>query len=258
MLPQTQPRKRRNSSKVNLLISFIFHATLVLTLLYFAARQGLLGRQIQKISVEMIKEKPPQKPREPEKPKVEPPKIEQPKIAAAPKAEPPKEAPPSAAAPPTVAPPAAELPSFVFEGGKAVETSSDPVQLYKGQVEYALRSKWQRPDNLADDSYVAEVEVTVDPKGQISDPILAEGVGEPALGRFREAGFQNGDAHGPATADKLPLTRHGALRRAGGNRTPIAMTATFNHEMHESKGALSFGKTFRVVSRVLRFPEKSA
>jgi hypothetical protein len=177
MLPQTQPRKKRNSSKVNLLISFVFHATLVLTLLYFAARQGLLGRQIQKISVEMIKEKPPQKPKEPEKPKVEPPKIEQPKIVTAPKAEPPKEAQPPAAAPPTVAPPAAELPSFVFEGGKAVETSSDPVQLYKGQVEYALRSKWQRPDNLADDSYVAEVEVTVDPKGQISDPILEKGSG---------------------------------------------------------------------------------
>ena len=95
MLPQTQPRKKRNSSKVNLLISFIFHATLVLTLLYFAAREGLLGKQIQKISVEMIKEKPPEKPKEPEKPKVEPPKVEQPKIAATPKAEPPKEAPPA-------------------------------------------------------------------------------------------------------------------------------------------------------------------
>jgi TonB family protein len=51
------------------------------------------------------------------------------------------------------------------------------VQLYKGQVEYALRSKWQRPDNLPDDSYVAEVEVTVDPKGQISDPIMEKGSG---------------------------------------------------------------------------------
>ena len=58
-----------------------------------------------------------------------------------------------------------------------METSSDPVQLYKGQVEYALRSKWQRPDNLADDSYVAEVEVTVDRKGQISDPILEKASG---------------------------------------------------------------------------------
>ncbi len=171
MLPHTQPRKKRNSSKVNLLISFIFHATLVLTLLYFAARGGLLGKQIQKISVEMIKEKPPAKPKEPEKPKVEPPKIEQPKIAATPKAEPPKEAPPAAAAPPTVAPPAAELPSFVFEGGKAVETSSDPVQLYKSAVEYAMRSKWNRPDNLKDDDYVAEVNLSVGRDGQLRDPV---------------------------------------------------------------------------------------
>jgi hypothetical protein len=171
MLPQTQPRKKRNSSKVNLLISFVFHALIVLTALYFAARGGLLGRQIQKISVEMIKEKPPEKPKEPEKPKVEPPKVEQPKIVATPKAEPPKEALPSVAAPPTVAPPAAELPSFAFEGGKAVETSSDPVQLYKGQVEYALRSKWDRPDNLKDDDYVAEVTISVGRDGQLSHPV---------------------------------------------------------------------------------------
>ena len=171
MLPQTQARKKRNSSKVNLLISFVFHALIVLTALYFAARGGLLGRQIQKISVEMIKEKPPEKPKAPEKPKVEPPKVEQPRIVATPKAEPPKEALPSVAAPPTVAPPAAELPSFAFEGGKAVETSSDPVQLYKGQVEYALRSKWDRPDNLKDDDYVAEVTISVGRDGQLSHPV---------------------------------------------------------------------------------------
>jgi TonB family protein len=52
------------------------------------------------------------------------------------------------------------------------------VQLYKGYLEYALRSKWQRPNNLADDSYVAEVEVTVDRQGQISDPILEKGSGD--------------------------------------------------------------------------------
>jgi colicin import membrane protein len=172
MLPQTQPRKRRNSSRVNLLISFIFHAMLVLTLLYFAARQGLLGKQIQKISVEMIKEKPPEKPKATEKPKVEPPKIEQPKVAAAPKAEPPKEtAAPPTVAPPTVAPPATELPSFAFDGGKEVVSSSDPVQLYKSAVEYALRSKWSRPDNLKDDDYVAEVKLSVGHDGQLRDPI---------------------------------------------------------------------------------------
>ena len=81
-------------------------------------------------------------------------------------------------APPTVAPPAAELPSFEFEGGKTVETSSDPVQIYKGAVEYALRSKWNRPDNMADDNYVAEVDVTVSRDGQISDPVWRKGSGD--------------------------------------------------------------------------------
>ena len=177
MLPQTQARKKRNSSKVNLLISFTFHALIVVVGLYFAARGGLLGKQIQKISVEMIKEKPPEKPKVVEKPKVEPPK-EAPKLANAPKVEPPKEAPP-AAGPPTVAPPAAELPSFVFDGGKTVESSSDPVQLYKGLLEYAFRAKWDRPENLHDDDYVAEVGVTVDREGQITGVEWLKGSGNP-------------------------------------------------------------------------------
>jgi len=65
MIPNTQPRKVKNSSKVNLLISFIFHAVLVLALLYFAAREGLLGKKLEKISVQMVKEKPPEKPKLP-------------------------------------------------------------------------------------------------------------------------------------------------------------------------------------------------
>jgi hypothetical protein len=180
MLPQTQPRKRRNSSKVNLLISFAFHAAIVLTLVYFAAREGLLGRQLKKIAVEMVKEKPPEKPKEPEKPKPEPPKVEPPKVepqkvAVAPKAEPSRAvtSPPagsSVAAPPPAAPPAVEVPSFVFEGGKAVESVSDPVQLYKGFVEYALRSKWDRPVDVPDKDFVAEVEVSVDRTGRVSNP----------------------------------------------------------------------------------------
>jgi len=180
MLPQSQARKKRNSSKVNLLISFIFHALIVLAMFYFAARQGLLGKQLKKIAGEMVKEKPPEKPKEPEKPKVEPPKVEMPKVVEKPReVEEAKAAlPPPTEAPPMVAPPAAELPSFEFEGGKAVETSSDLVQLYKGAVEYALRSKWNRPDNIADDSFVAEVEVSVDRKGQISHPEWKKGSGD--------------------------------------------------------------------------------
>jgi hypothetical protein len=176
MQPHTQPRKKRNSSRVNLMISFTFHALIVVVALYFAARQGLLGKQLKKISIEMVKEKPPEKPKEPEKPKVEPPKIvETPKPAEVPK--PVETAKAQTVAPPIVAPPAVDLPSFEFEGGKAVVSSSDPVEIYKNAVEYAFRSKWNRPENMADDSYVAEVEVSVDRAGQVGDPVWQKGSG---------------------------------------------------------------------------------
>jgi outer membrane biosynthesis protein TonB len=174
MVPQTQPRKPRNSSRVNLLISFGFHALIVIVGFYFAARGGLLGNQMKKIAVEMVKEKPPEKPKEPEKPKVEPPKVEMPKEL--PKVEVPKvaEAPkvetPSIAAPPAVAPAAAELPSFNFEGGKAVETASSPVDVYRGLVQYAFTAKWNKPEDEEDDKFVAEVEVSIAKDGKISNP----------------------------------------------------------------------------------------
>ncbi len=177
MLVSTQKRKQRNSPKVNLIISAVFHGLILGGLLYFAAREGLLGKQIKKIAVEMVKEKPPEKPKELEKPKVakiEVPKVETPKIAEVPKIEPPKETaapPPASAAPPAVAPPAAELPAFAFEGGKTVVSSSDPVQLYKGLLESTLRYNWDRPKDLDDHTYVAEVEVAVDSSGTISDPV---------------------------------------------------------------------------------------
>jgi TonB family protein len=167
MLPQSQQRRKRNSSKVNLLISFVFHAALVVVLLYFAARSGILGNQFKKIAVQMIKEKAPPKPKPPP-PHVEPPKIT-PKITEPKMTETVAKAPPPTAAP-IVAPPATTLPSFDFSGGRAVETSSDPVQLYKGALEYAFRSRWDRPDNMDDGSFVVEVRVSVDRDGNISNP----------------------------------------------------------------------------------------
>jgi TonB family protein len=177
MIPQTEPRKKKNSSRVNLLISFTFHAVLVGLMIFFAARAGFLGKKIQKISVQMIKEKPPEKPKEP--PKVEPPKVEPPKVVTAPKvAEPPKQVAPPTVAPPVVAPANTELPSFEFGGGKTVDTESDPVQLYKGYVEFALRQKWNRPDNMDDDSFVAEVAVNIGRQGQISQLNFLKGSGD--------------------------------------------------------------------------------
>jgi hypothetical protein len=184
MLVGTQKRKKRNSTKVNLILSAIFHGAIVGVLLYFAAREGLLGKQIKKIAVEMVKEKPkePAKPKEPEKPKVDVAKVEQPKAAEVAKIEPPKEAapPPSSGveAPPAVAPPVADLPAFEFDGGKTVVTSSDPVQLYKGLVEAALRFNWERPKDLDDHTNLAEVEVAVNSAGDITDPVWKKSSGQ--------------------------------------------------------------------------------
>jgi outer membrane biosynthesis protein TonB len=176
MIPQTQKRKTRNSATVNLIFSAAFHGVIVVALLYFAAREGLLGKQIKKIAVEMVKEKPAEKPKEPEKPKEEPPKLETPKIVQAPKIEEPKAAmqapPPTVAeAAPVAAPPSVEVPSFVFEGGKAVETTSDPAQIYKSLIEHSLRTRWDRPEDIDDHAFVAEVEVAVDASGQIENPV---------------------------------------------------------------------------------------
>lgn len=180
MLPQSQPRKAKNSSKVNLIISFVFHAVLVVLLLYFAAREGLLGKHLNKIAVEMVKkEKPPEKPKEP--PKVEPPKVEPPKVVETPKiVEAPKvQAPPSTA--PVVAPANNTLPAFDFGGGKMVDTSSDPVQLYKGFMEYTLRSQWNCPDDADNGSnFVTLVSISVDKQGNLSDPVFKSSSGDDA------------------------------------------------------------------------------
>jgi hypothetical protein len=179
VLPQ---RKKRNSSKVNLLISLAFHSVLVVLLFFFAAREGLLGKQLKKIAVTMVpKEKPPEKPKEDEpKPKMEEPKVEQPRLAEAPKSAPPArtaEAPPPTAAP-AAAPPAATIPSFDFAGGKVVETTSNPIQLYKSFVEYTLRTRWNRPENVQDDDYVAEIDLSIDSSGLITSAQWQKGSGD--------------------------------------------------------------------------------
>lgn len=172
MIPQSKPRKKSNSSKVNLMISLAFHALLVVLLLYFAARSGLLGKKIQKIAVTIEKPEPP-KVKPPEPPKVEPPKVVPPKIVEAPKAV----AALPTLAPPVVAPPATALPAFDFGGGKTVVDSADPVQIYKGRMEYMLHAKWDRPDDMADDNYVVEVAVTVDEQGRLGMPVWEKSSG---------------------------------------------------------------------------------
>ena len=50
MIPQ---RKQRNSTRVNLIVSLAFHSIIVIALYLFAAREGMLGKQLKKIAVTM-------------------------------------------------------------------------------------------------------------------------------------------------------------------------------------------------------------
>jgi hypothetical protein len=189
MIPQSQPRKKKNSSKVNLTISAVVHGLLIVGLIYFAARQGFLGKTLKEITVyKAPKEKPPEPP--PEK-KVEPPK-DLPKPIAPPKvAETPPPSAPVAAAAPVVAPAANDVADFNFnDGAKAVNTETNPVLLYKGYLEYCLRSKWNRPENLPDDNYAVEVSINVDKQGNLGEPRWLKTSGDVRWDQSVKAVFQ--------------------------------------------------------------------
>jgi TonB family protein len=180
----SKSRRKRNSSRVNFIISVVFHTTIGAVLVYFAARQGILGKKMKEITVTMApKEKKPEPPKpKPPEPKVEPPKpAETPKLATAappaPRPEPPA-APSPAETPVAAAPAAVSLPAFEFnDGAHDVTTISDPKALYKAQVESTLRSRWERPEDINDETFVAEIELSVDSKGNVTGSRWLKGSG---------------------------------------------------------------------------------
>jgi len=73
-------RRKRNSSKINLTISFVVHGILIFVIFFFAAREGMLGKKLKEITVTMVpKEKKPEPPKE--KPRVKVTAIEPPSIS---------------------------------------------------------------------------------------------------------------------------------------------------------------------------------
>lgn len=181
------PPKKSHDARVNLAISLVFHGSLIVAITYFAAREGILGKKLQEISVTLApKEKKPDPPKEkPPEPPPEPPRLAQktpPPANLPPPVAPVVTAPPAGVPPPASAPSAAPaataLPAFEFnDGARAVETISDPTAIYKALVERALRARWNRPEDLEDDAFVAEVELAIDKKGNIEDVRWLRGSG---------------------------------------------------------------------------------
>jgi protein TonB len=180
-------RPKKAATRVSLVFSLVFHAAVIALLGFFAAREGYLGKALKTIAVTMApKEKPPEpeKPKEPE-PKPEPrpeeprPTDTPPPVVQAPtQPQPTSTAPPPTAVAPAAAPAPVGLPAFNFsDGAKVVDTTSDPIRLYRGFVEFSFRSKWLRPEGLDDAAYVADVEVTVDPTGKVTGSTWQRGSG---------------------------------------------------------------------------------
>jgi periplasmic protein TonB len=210
--------RHKSASRLSVVISLVLHACIIAALFFFAAREGMLGKELKKIAVTMVpKEKPPEKPKEkpPEpKPTVDEPKEKPlPAIATPEPVSRPVTAPPAAgAAVPVAAPPVAALPAFDFEGGKPVESTSDPNALYKSYVEFSLRSNWDRPEGIADQQFVAEVELRID-----------------AQGRILESAWQKKSGHAAWDASvKTALSRTKSLGRPPPKKFPERVVVRFD------------------------------
>jgi outer membrane biosynthesis protein TonB len=189
-----RPQKKKRAVEVSLIVSIAVHVFVVGALGFFAAREGYLGEQLKTITVTMApkEELPePEKLKEPEPLPEPPPEAVAPEeIAIAPPIDPPPvlptaDTPPPPAsvnsAPPAAAPPPTGIPAFTFsDGAKAVDSTSDPVQIFKGFVEFSFRSKWARPEGIDDSKHVAEIEVSIQPDGRITGSTWKRASGDPA------------------------------------------------------------------------------
>jgi len=176
---QHTPRKK-NSAKVNVTISVIIHALIFLVGAMWAAHEGMLGDKLKTLSASILDKEKKQEVKKEEPKQEEVKKVEQPKIAEIVKAAAP--APPAFVPPPTAGA-AAPPPPVILGGGdfnlsQDALTSGDPVFHYKQSVETTLRTRWDRPSDIDDAKYVAEVELALDPAGKVLGHEWKKGSGD--------------------------------------------------------------------------------
>ena len=164
-----QPRKK-NSAKVNVTISLVIHGLIFAAGAYWAAHEGVLGAKLRELSVGLLaKEKKPEPEKKAETKTDQPKKVETVKTTEPAKTAPAattRFVPPPSAVQASAPPPAVTIPGdFIID--KDSITTTDPIVFYKQQVETALRSRWNRPERVADIDFIAEVEMRVDGQGKI-------------------------------------------------------------------------------------------
>lgn len=172
--------RKKNSAKTNVILSIVFHAVLVIAGALWAAHEGMLGDKLKTLSASIL-----DKEKKLEAKKVEPKqeevkKIEQPKLTDVVKATapppPPFVPPPAAGAPPP--PPPVVLGGGDFALSQDALTGGDPVAHYRQSVETTLRTRWDRPSDIDDTTFVAEVELALNSSGQITGHEWKKGSGD--------------------------------------------------------------------------------
>ena len=83
---------------------------------------------------------------------------------------------------PAAAPPAVSLPSFSFgDGAKEVSTiggGDGGNGMYRALIEHSVRSSWNRPQDMSDENYKADVEFSIDSKGRVTGSRWLSGSGD--------------------------------------------------------------------------------
>ena len=179
--PRARRQRKDRTAASSLTLSLVMHGILFLVVFVWAAKTGRLDPVLKAFDVVLDKKEKKAEPKK-EEPKQQKPEEkkpeEQPKLTAPPPIQNNAAPPPSDSAP-AVAPPPAVMADFAFsDGAKVVESSTNaPVLYYKNMVEFTLRSNWERPGGIADDAFVAMVEVRMDAKGNLLGNRLKQGSG---------------------------------------------------------------------------------
>lgn len=172
--------RKKPTAKTSVVVSVVIHGLIFLAGAYWAAHEGVLGKKLQTLSASIL-----DKEKKPEAKKDEP-KEEAKKAEAAQEVKTIKQAAASASTekfipPPAAADVAAAPPPVMIGGGDFTFNQADlndPVVHYKQQVETALRAKWERPADILDLAYVAEVEVAIDAAGKLMGSDWKKGSGD--------------------------------------------------------------------------------
>ncbi len=175
-------RRKRNSAKVNLSISIAFHVALFALGAFWAAREGMMGKGLQSLTVVLVpKEKKPDEPKKEESRPAEPKSeatVNRPAQATRPADLPRPAAPPPPAYVETTAPPPAEIPVLTLGDLGAADAAPNAIEEYKGYLEMTLRNRWMRPETPNDPGLAAEVEVAVSQTGQLEQHELKRSSGD--------------------------------------------------------------------------------